>query len=603
MKFKHLKYLIIIFFLVKGATLYSQNSSDSEKQIVNLRISFQQNRFTNKDKAKDDIEKAIGIAELLNDKSSLLTCKILLGEFYDDNNNFKKAYQQYTESVDLAVKLNDYSGLAKVKYNLGFLFYKESSKTNQNRALVYFEESIKLAETTNDELLKAKALNLMAVIYYDINKLDDAEITAKKALLIFNQINKKDKIPQCYIILARINNKQEDYKTAIDYITNAIDLYSKSNNFKEINNALLVKSEVYLKQKDYPKALKIAEEINTNPTVLTDQKIYALQLLYEINKSMNNHKKSLDYLEENKFISDSIFKLERGKMEESVRAEIEAKNQLKTLEKENEINGLKIKQSNYLIMSLVAVLVLLLMVAIIMYLVFRQNKLKAEREKIRLEQQSIQMEQKLLRTQMNPHFIANALAAIQGNIYTQDKEKSVTYLSKFAKLMRFILESSRQKEILLSNEILSLKNYLDLQKLLLEEKLSYTINVAKGTNTDELLIPPMLIQPYVENAIKHGIELKKGNGNVTVNFSLKDNDILQVEVIDDGLGVEEVSKIYANRKSTHLSYSTNITQERINNLGVQNQSSIKITTENVLIQNKICGTKVELLLPIKKMFD
>src|SRR5210317_1033885 len=98
------------------------------------------------------------------------------------------------------------------------------------------------------------------------------------------------------------------------------------------------------------------------------------------------------------------------------------------------------------------------------------------------------LEQKLLRTQMNPHFIANSLAAIQGNIYKQDKEKSVTYLSKFAKLMRFILESSREKEVLLEKEILSLTNYLDLQKLLLEEKLTYEIAVADELSPEEYRI-------------------------------------------------------------------------------------------------------------------
>jgi tetratricopeptide (TPR) repeat protein len=597
------QYLLIILFLVFRSAVFSQTESNSEKEIVNLQISFQQNRFTNPNEAKVAIERAIAIAKTIDSESSLLTCKILLGEFYDDNNNFNLAYAQYTEAILIANNTEDYTGLAKAKYNMGFLFYKQNTEPKQKQALTYFKETIFLSKKSKDVFLEAKALNLISFIYYDLNDLDKAEQNALKALALFKKIKKTTRIPQCYITLARVNNKKDNFNKALDFLNKAIDLYKKSNNHLEINNALLVKSEVYLRTKQYKKALLIAQQVNDDPKVMTEQKIYALQLLYEINKSMNNHKKSLDYLEENKLISDSLFKMERSKMEESVRGEIDAKNQLKSLEKENEINELKIKENNYLIISLISILVLLSLVAIIMFLMFRQNKLKNEREKIKLEQESIQMEQKLLRTQMNPHFIANALAAIQGNIYKQDKEKSVTYLSKFAKLMRFILESSREKEILLSKEILSLKNYLDLQKLLLEDKLNYTVTVDDILNTDEILIPPMLIQPYVENAIKHGVELQETNGNVTLNFYLFDDKTLQIDIVDDGKGVKEVARIYEERKSKHLSFSTNITNERINNYNTKSHHNIKSNTQDVLVDGVVKGTKVTLFVPIKKMFD
>lgn len=596
------KYLLSTCFFILSLPVFSQSNDNAEKEIVSLRISFQQNRFTNPNKAKKDIDKAILIAEGIKSKSSLLTCKILLGEFFDDNNNFNASYQQYNESIDLAIEINDYAGLAKAKYNMGFLYYKQNSDDQKKQSLKYFNESVLLAERLKDDFLKAKALNLTSFIYYDLNKLDKAEESALEALRLFKKTKKKNRVPQCYLTLARVNNKKDDFFKAINYLDKAIALYENSGSYLEKNNALLVKSEVYLRKKEYNKALEIAEEIDRDPKVMTEQKIYALQLLYEINKSMNNHKKSLDYLEENKMISDSLFKIERGKMEESVRAEIDAKTQLKSLEKENEINELKIKQNNYLIVTLITVSVLLLLIAVIMYLVFRQSKLKAEREKIRLEQQSVQMEQNLLRTQMNPHFIGNALAAIQGNIYKQDKEKSVSYLSKFAKLMRFILESSRKKEIVLSKEILSLRNYLDLQKLLLEEKLTYQINVTDDLKTDETLIPPMLIQPYVENAIKHGVELKESNGLVVLNFSLDKNKI-KVEIIDDGKGRKEVARIYENRKNKHLSFSTNITDERIDNLNIKSNSFIEARTEDVLNNDKVSGTKVTLVFPVKNVFD
>lgn len=584
-------------------SVLSQTVVEKKQEIVNKIISFQQNRFTNPKEAKTTIEEAIKIASEIDSKADLVICKTLLGEYYDDNNNFNASFEQYQEAISLAKEINDKEGLAQAKYDMGILFYKQNSKEKRKKALDYLNEAIELATQTNDDFLRAKALNFSSFINYDFNNLSKAEENSLTALRLFRKTNKQNRIPQCYITLSRVYNKKDNYDKAINYLDSAISIYRITNNSLELNNAYLVKSEIYLRKKEYKNALTLAQAVNDNPQVMTEQKIYALQLLYEINKAMNNHKKSLDYLEENKFISDSLYKIDRDKMMESVRSEMEAKNRLETLEKENEINELNIKKNQYWILVLISISAVLLLIALLTFLIYRQSRMKAERERIKMEQASIQLEQKLLRTQMNPHFIANALAAIQGNIYKQDKEKSVTYLSKFAKLMRFILESSRKKEISLQKEITSLKNYLDLQKLLLEEKLNYSIEVDQSLQTDEILIPPMLIQPYVENAIKHGVELKKEDGHVFLHFSKKNNESIEVIIEDDGLGRAAVAEIYKDRKNKHLSFSTNITNERIANLNTDKNNSFSYQTEDVIKDNKISGTRVILSIPIKNVFD
>jgi LytS/YehU family sensor histidine kinase len=144
---------------------------------------------------------------------------------------------------------------------------------------------------------------------------------------------------------------------------------------------------------------------------------------------------------------------------------------------------------------------------------------------------------------------------------------------------------------------------LDLQKLLLEDKLSYKISVAENLETQELKIPPMLFQPYVENAIVHGIELKQENGNVHINFELLENSRLKVTIEDDGLGREKVAEIYKKRNLKHLSFSTNITSERIELLNVKSKNRIEIKTENILVNELISGTKVTLILPVTNVFD
>lgn len=596
---KMLRLFVCGSLLLQSLVVLSQSTTQRESQIQLYIISFQQNRFVNPKKAKEEIEKAITLAQSIESKSYLVSTKVLLGEFYDNRNNTQKALQEFTEARKIAQSINDISGLASCEYNLGFLYHKQEGK--KEVALSHFNSAVKFAQQAKEKLLLAKSYNAVSFTHYDLENLDKAEQNSINALILFRELNQRNRMAQSYMTLARVNNKKDEFKTAIHYLDSAMYIFENSNNTAEFNNSKLIKGEIYYRKKEYSKAISIVKEVEEDPKVMADQRLYALELLYLITKSMNKTSASLDYLEESKSIQDSLSRLQRDKLMESVLSEIEAKNRLETLEKEAEINDLILKESRYLTWFLIGISLLLLLVALISFLFYRQNKLKSEREKLKLEQASMHLEQKLLRTQMNPHFIANSLAAIQGNIYKQDKEKSVTYLSKFAKLMRFILESSREKEVLLEKEILSLTNYLDLQKLLLEEKLTYEIAVAEELSPEEYRIPPMLIQPFVENAIVHGVELKNEPGIVRVSFEKK-NEFLRVTIEDDGLGREKVSKIYEKRRLSHISFSTNITNERIEKMNTELKGNIRSHTTDIVKNGEVQGTRVELYLPLNNVY-
>ena len=601
-KFIKILFLFILLNAFSGIS-FSQGETKKEAEIINLTISFEQKRRTRPTQAKKDIEKAIAIAKTLKNKEKYVSSMILLGEFYDDNGDFNKAFSLFSEALSVAEESNDIEGMALCKYDLGFLFYKQGTKEKKKIALNNFESAISFSELSGNNFLAAKSYNSASFIYLDLDEIEKAKQSSLKALGLFRVQKKKRRMAQCYLSLSRVYNKKDNYSKALNYLDSSLFIFENLNNQAEINNALLAKSEIYYRKKEFKKAIKLAKQVENSLTVMGDQKLFAYELLYKINKSINQSSTSLDYLEKSEEIKDSLNELTRDRMMESVASELDAKSQLEILEKEAKINDLELEKNRYWFWALIGISALLLLISLVSYLFYRQNKLKSEREKIRLEQHSIQLEQNLLRTQMNPHFIANSLAAIQGNIYKQDKEKSVTYLSKFAKLMRFILESSREKEVFLDKEINSLKNYLDLQKLLLEDKLSYKISVAKNVETEELKIPPMLFQPYVENAIIHGIELKQENGNVNVNFELLENSRLKVTIEDDGFGREKVAEIYKKRNLKHLSFSTNITSERIELLNVKSKNRIKINTEDVLVNGLISGTKVTLVLPVTNVFD
>ena len=169
-----------------------------------------------------------------------------------------------------------------------------------------------------------------------------------------------------------------------------------------------------------------------------------------------------------------------------------------------------------------------------------------------------------LQTQMNPHFIFNSLNAIQHFLTTQDKENAMLYLARFAKLIRFIFEHSKQKTISLRKELEFLKLYLSLEKLRFEGKVETTTHIEANIlgKEDEIHLPPLLIQPLVENAFKHGLFHKNGEGNLYVSFSYTD-PILECIIVDDGVGRKKAAKMNQWKKRHHKSSGIKSTKERI----------------------------------------
>jgi len=233
---------------------------------------------------------------------------------------------------------------------------------------------------------------------------------------------------------------------------------------------------------------------------------------------------------------------------------------------------------------LVSTLAFLLAVAIILLLYFiqRQRKLKSETEKA-------QLEQRLLRTQMEPHFIFNTLSALQSFIRFNDNEKALKYLHQFGRLLRSSLESSREGYVKLSEEIDTLENYLSLQQMRYDDAFCYQINYDKDQDLERICIPPMLIQPFVENCILHGINPNGKNGLITISLDIKEQIVL-VNIKDNGRGISETSKT-----NSHKSLSTAISKERLEIIAKESgvAAGIDVRSENGN------GTLVTLTIPIK----
>ena len=188
---------------------------------------------------------------------------------------------------------------------------------------------------------------------------------------------------------------------------------------------------------------------------------------------------------------------------------------------------------------------------------------KKEKSKAQLDKKIAGLELQALRSQMNPHFVHNSLNAIQYFIQRNEVELSEDYLSKFSLLIRLFFEYSRRQNISLKEEIELLENYLTIEKLRFEEKLTYQIDVDDNLEIEDLVIPSMILQPIVENAVNHGLFHKKENGKITISFNFIDEKTYQVKVIDDGIGIHKSKEIYKNSAKNYRSSSTEVLKERL----------------------------------------
>ena len=228
-----------------------------------------------------------------------------------------------------------------------------------------------------------------------------------------------------------------------------------------------------------------------------------------------------------------------------------------------------------------------------------RTKSKLIKDQLEIEKKLLQLEQKALQLQMNPHFIFNALNSIQSLISQKDHKTARYHLAKFSKLMRHILENSRDQAISLEQEIETLKDYLSLEQFSRGNTFNFRINISSDIDVEEIFIPPMIIQPFVENAIIHGVAHLKKAGQIEINLIMVDNH-LQCEITDNGIGREAAKRIKSQQEEQHKSMALTVTQERLEILGETNESSVFF--EDICNDNgSISGTRVLIYLPISSI--
>jgi tetratricopeptide (TPR) repeat protein len=314
--------------------------------------------------------------------------------------------------------------------------------------------------------------------------------------------------------------------------------------------------------------------------------------LFRIYEKKKNTSKALRYHILYANAGDSLQKLrkQRETMEMQVRYESEQKEkQIEFLSAENEMKAFKLRQSRILLFGLAGFAVLIVLLAVVLV---RQFRLKER-------QNSLVLQQKLFRSQMNPHFIFNSLSGIHHFILHEQPSKAASYLSRFSKLIRSILHSSVEEYISLDDEKTTIENYLELQKIRFPDKFDFTVEMDEMLDAGNISIPCMITQPFVENAIEHGIKDNSGRGFVSVRFMRK-NWMVRIEVEDNGIGRAKARELALKEEKVHQSLSTSIIRERIRALNKTLKKKITLDIVDLVNEKgKPSGTKVILEVPLQ----
>lgn len=493
--------------------------------------------------AINNLHKALKITEALGDKKAISFTQNTLGSAYVAQKDYDKAMQYFRKSIALG-KINKDKGTLAYNYStIGEVFLLQNQIDS---ALVY----LNLGKILKTELGNRRGIpisdHLTGQAYYDGGDMINSEKYFKLALN--GHINNKNKRYQsfCYTYLGMIN--------------------IQTNN--------LNKAESLLRK---------GEEI-AKSTHSMEYLILIYDAFFELYEKTGKWEKAIESLQLSNNYEDSIINIINGQQLQSLEVEYETEKkeqQIELLSAENKIKNQRIRLG-------IAVISVLVLLVIMIFFLMRMRKKNAQMAQDELKQ-------KLFRSQMNPHFIFNALGSIQNYMYKNETKKAAQFLGNFASLSRSILKYSSEESISLEKEIETLTNYLELEKMRMKNAFAYEFIFKQDLETEFINIPPMMIQPFIENAIKHGLKDTDEDGKITIKINDKE-DVLEVIILDNGIGFENSQQ---NKDRDHESMATHIFNERMKHLKKKNRYLPDLSIQNIS-EGENTGTKVHLFLPIIK---
>lgn len=539
-------------------------------------------------------EVAIQYAKRSSNKTLMTNCVNVQAQIYNYFGQVEISVSKNFIALQLAKEALDYPLIAQIQLEIG---ESQLQIFNYENANSFFIQAKETALKIKDKRLEALVEIDLALYKQAKHQYKEAREKLLLALKLLEQFQDENSLGLAHKYLGNLYNEQKEYEIALRYYNQAMVNFESASNRSEIANVYYLVGTVFSEQKKYQNALNY---LNRSVEIRTELgHISGTYLSYkeiaEVYRKLGNTNKAYQYLNLYTQYSDSARVVEIGSKiaELSVLYKAEQREQLiakqassiELQRKEKENSELRNKFQTYIIIGFI---IFVLLGAIIVYSRWKQRDIKQM-------QREAEMNQTLLRSQMNPHFVFNAMSVIQSYIYENDTKNSSKFLINFSKLMRLILENSSKEFIPIKTEIDILEKYLNTQKLRFGDRFTYSVNVADKLLEDEVLIPPMITQPFIENALEHGQLHTIENGNIQIKFTF-DESMLHVLISDNGIGRKGAKQ---NKKSSeHRSMAMKITQDRIQNLSYKYKIQGRMEIADFDKVNET-GTIVNIYLPYK----
>ncbi|MEM7379752.1 MAG: tetratricopeptide repeat protein [Bacteroidota bacterium] len=505
--------------------------------------------------ALDYSQEALELAETIENpsegiKRSINVSHNSIGNIYQTLRQCDLAIEQFKKSMELEAELNNTRGLAVNSQNIGECL-EEQGKLDE--ALKYFRQALAYDEEINSDPGKAICKNSIAQIYIKQNRLVDALSILEPTLLSAEKTGDKQIIVSVLINLGWALMELKRFDDAENHLRQGLEMARKHNLPRFISRSYDLLSELANQRGEYKSALDYFKKAEEFDEMVTN----------DLNLS---------------YVNDVIIRYDTEKKN----------NQIEALAKQNEIVRLKLRRNqNTLLISAL----LLALFTLILYILYRQYQLKSEKKMLTLEQS-------MLRSQMNPHFLFNSLNSIKLYIINNEKKNAVHYLNKFSKLVRKILEASSLKEIPLAEELETVELYMNIENIRFSNEIQFEIKVDEGIDPHIIKIPSLILQPFLENALWHGLSSKEGEKRILLRVAHEKKGFISISIEDNGVGREAAERLKASKVLKRKSVGIDITKERLANFSKDYQNSFDVTIEDLFCDDgRAAGTRVNLSIP------
>lgn len=573
-------------------------------------------QITNFTSSLSNCQTAYSIFKKLNDKKYMASALGTIAVSYVGLGEYAKAIENNFTTLQLYEEMNDERGIENMYNNIGVAYYY---LLDYSKAIDNYKKALPMCRHLNDKYGIASALDNIAIAFMDEGKLDSANVYDLQAIKIFESINHQPALGRIYANRGDILSRLYNAKSAFTFYNRAIEINKKLGIDDGLGNDYASVGSLYLElAKDTSGKFITSSQLQTDKNALLKKAelnfAKALPLIRnsgdinflmstslvasETEERLGKYHAALVFHKDYTLYKDSIFNDANKKKIAAMEMErfTEVKNkEIQLLNQQKALAASKIKRQTLvrnIILSAVAVSALLTA-----FFIWSYNR----RRKTAFDKQVKETEMKALRAQMNPHFIFNSLHSINKYVIENDKENASAYLSKFANLMRLILENSREQEVPLEKDLYALELYMQLESLRFKNRFNYIVETGSDIDKENTLIPPMLLQPFVENAIIHGIQHKE-NGLIKVSVH-KEGNMIKCIVEDNGTGRENTVAFEQYEDKKHKPLGMQIISERLNIINQIKKVKAAINIFDLKdAENKPYGMRIELLLPFELAF-